>query len=78
MNYYELTIKAGQLKFFITLIEKDPSKSVTFHQISREKIKVTYEVFTKLEYDDLQFYVTNRLNELKGLYYLLQLKQLNN
>lgn len=78
MNHYELTIKAGQLKFFISLFEKDSNENITFHQISREKIKVTYEVVTNLNYEDIQLYVTNRLNELKGLYYLLQIKQINN
>lgn len=76
MNQFELIIQAGQVKFYIDIIEKMNTHDLIIDQISKEKIKVTYHIVTSLEKEEVQAYVKNKLDELKGLYYLLQLKQI--
>lgn len=76
MNYFEVVIHAGQLKYYIKKMEQLCDVNIKVHLASRDKIKVVYHVSTVLEMDAIKQIISRELNELKGLYYLLQLKKL--
>lgn len=74
MNQYQVTIHAGQLKFFVELMNQDS----TFQLISKEKIKASYLVVTLENLEDVRQYLINKFKNLEGLYYLLQLEEVDN
>lgn len=72
-----MIVQAGQLKFYIELLEQE-NRVCTFQLNRRSKLNAVYLVITDLELEEVQQYVTSRLDELKGLYYLLQIKEMDN
>lgn len=77
MYKYELIVQAGQLKFYIELLEKEDTPDFEFYLISKSKIKATYHVISKYELHVVEQYVSKLLNELKALHYLLQVNQID-